>query len=572
MEKMEKIFFIIIVVFSLYSCNDDILDIDPTDRITETEVWTDAALIRAYHNELYSSIQDAKGPNIMAKATDEMCFNDMSRYPGPILNATLNPDNIGDRVEFQGGGSINTWSSDYNLIREILIFLDKMEHDEVLSEVERTVLVAEARVIRAFMYFRLIVRYGGVPIVEEIYDLDNIPEFTRNTMDECIAYIEEDIASAMSDLPNAIHADESDFGRVTQGACKALLSRMYLYMASPLFSPSNDLAKWQKAADAALDLIDDNTYSLHPDYTTLFNAESGSANDELIWSRNYTSINYHSQPMIMLGRRWGAYGGWGASAGISQNLVDDYDMINGEPAFNKVNFINTTVNPASNYDPQNPYANRDPRFYQSVNYDGTEYHGAILEKWVASDDETWGFDSYKESGDNPRSNYTLRKFMPGIEIDLNWSVNYTSPYTHFRLGEIYLNYAEAMFELGDEATCRQYINLIRARPTVDMPAISNTVTGENLRQRLYNERRIELAFEEHRYFDVRRWGIAQYTEVVDLYGLDIIKDVTTGVKTYTPIMLFDRAWDDRLNFIPIDRSEILITKGTITQTPGYEGL
>lgn len=567
---MKKIFYILIAALTLHSCSDDILDIQPQDRIAESAVWSDASLIRAYHNALYSGIQDAKGPNMMAKATDEMCFNNTNRYPGPILNATLTPDNITDRINFRGGGSVYTWRGDYSLIREVLVFIDKMESDNVLSEEERATLVAEARVIRAYMYFRLIARFGGVPIISEIYDLNSEYTITRNTIDECVAYIEEDIAAAMPHLPDAIHADEGNFGRVTQSAAKAILSRMYLYMASPLFNESNDMDKWQKAADAALDLIDDNLFSLHPDYTTLFNAPSGSANDELIWGRNYTVTNAHSQPMLMLGRRWGAYGGWGGAGGISQNLVDDYDMANGEPPFIKENFVNTTVNPASGYDPQNPYANRDPRFYQSVNFDGTEYHGATLEKWVASDESTWGYDSYKESGDNPRSNYTLRKFMPGEDTELNWNLPYTTPFTFFRLGEIYLNYAEAMFELGNEDVCRQYINLIRARPTVEMPPIPNTVTGEELRQRLYNERRIELAFEEHRYFDVRRWKIAPYTEVVDLYGMDIIKDVDTGEKTYSPIMLFDRAWDDRLYFVPIERSEIQITNGSISQTPGYE--
>ncbi|MEP3570043.1 MAG: RagB/SusD family nutrient uptake outer membrane protein, partial [Flavobacteriaceae bacterium] len=117
---------------------------------------------------------------------------------------------------------------------------------------------------------------------------------------------------------------------------------------------------------------------------------------------------------------------------------------------------------------------------------------------------------------------------------------------------------------------REYINLIRDRPTVEMPGLDASITGEDLRTRLYNERRIELAFEEHRYFDVRRWGIAPYTEAVDLYGIDIIKDINTDVKTYTPILLFDRNWDDKLNFIPIERSEILIGNGSLTQTPGYD--
>ncbi|MDO6809764.1 RagB/SusD family nutrient uptake outer membrane protein [Zobellia galactanivorans] len=566
---MKKILFIIAIGLSLYSCSDEILDIPPKDRIAESAVWSDAALIRSYHNQIYAGIDHSKGPNMMAKATDEMCFNDANRYPGPILNATLDPDNVTDRANFRGGGSVYTWDKDYEVVREILVFLDRMETDEVLTEDERKVLVAEARIIRAYMYSRLIVRFGGVPIIEDVLELDDELTFSRNTIDECVTYIEADIEAAMPDLPAVIYADEGEFGRVTQSAAKAILSRLYLHMASPLFNPSNDLAKWKKAADAAWDLIDDGYFSLHPDYTTLFNAPSGSPNNELIWGRNYTQTNAHDQPMYMLGRRWGAYGGWGGAGGISQNLVDDYEMINGEPPFIKVNHVNTTINPASGYDPQNPYANRDPRFYQSVNFDGTVFREETLEKWVASDESSWGFDSYKESGDNPRSNYTLRKFMPGTDTEpiLNWDINYTSPFHFFRLGEIYLNYAEAMFELGNEGVCREYLNYIRARPTVEMPPVPDSVTGEELRSRLYNERRIELAFEEHRYFDVRRWGIAQYTEAVDLYGMDIILDVDTGEKNYSPVLLFDRAWDDKLNFLPISRSEVQITG--VEQTPGY---
>ncbi|GAF02003.1 RagB/SusD family nutrient uptake outer membrane protein [Saccharicrinis fermentans] len=568
---MRKILISFIAIISLFSCSDTNLDLEPQDRIAENAVWVDVNLIRAYHNELYAGIQDAKGPNMMAKATDEMCFNNTSRYPGPILNATLNSDNVSDRAEFRGGGSVYTWRRDYSLVREIIIFLEKMESDVALDDDERAVLVAEAKVIRAYMYFRLIVRFGGVPIVTEAYDLDSEFNLSRNTIDECVAYIEKDLEEAMPYLPETIYADDSNFGRVSQSAAKAILSRMYLYMASPLFNEDNDLTKWQKAADAALDLIDDGYFSLHPDYTSLFNAPSGSVNNEIIWGRNYTTSNYHSQPMYMLGRRWGAYGGWGGAGGVSQNLVDDYDMINGEPAYVKVNHVNTTVNPASGYDPQKPYLNRDPRFYQSINFNGTEFRGVTLEKWVASDGTSWGYDSYKESGDNPRSNYTLRKFMPGLDIqsELTWETPFTSPFHFFRLAEIYLNYAEAMFELGDEDVCRDYINLVRARPTVNMPPIPDIIVGEELRTRLYNERRIELAFEEHRYFDVRRWMIAPYTEEVDLYGMDVIKDVNTEQLSYEPVMLFDRMWDDKLYFIPIETSEILKTNGSITQTPGY---
>jgi len=553
------------------SCNDDILDVGPTDRVAADAVWSDASLIKAYHNTLYTGIGTGNGRNMMAKATDEMAFKQSTSYPGPILDGTLTPDNVTNRVEFGGAGSVYTWNRDYSLIRKINVFLAEMETSDVLETSVKTRLIAEAKFIRAFMYFKLIVRFGGVPIIEDVYTLDNLPTLTRNTFDECVTFIETDLEDAIPGLDDAYHPGDSDFGRATKSACKALRSRMTLYLASPLFNTNNDRAKWQAAADAAFDLIDDGLFSLHPNYTTLFNAESGSANNELIFARNYTASNYHSQPMIYLGRRWGAYGGWGANGGISQNLVDDYDMANGEPAYLKENFVNTTINPASGYDDQNPYANRDPRFYQSVNFDGTEYHGATLEKWVSEDTNTWGFDSYRESGDNPESGYTLRKFMPGEEIVLDWSTPFTSPFIWFRYGEIYLNYAEAMFELGDEQTCRDYINLIRARPTVDMPPIPNTVTGEELRTRLYNERRIELAFEEHRYFDVRRWEIAKYTAEKDIMGMHIFKDTQgTNEKRYEPYVVFDRAWDEKLNFIPIESAEILRNNGSLTQTPGYE--
>ena len=570
MKKTVLLF--VVIGLSFCSCSDDILDIEPTDRVSESAVWSDAALIRAFHNQIYSGIDDAKGPNPLAKATDEIAWNSENRYPGPVLNNTLNPDNVTDRANFRGGGSIYTWRKDYEVIREVLVFLDRMETDEVLQADERERLVAEARVIRAYMYFRLMVRFGGVPIITEVLDQNSEFRFSRNTMDEVVAYVETEIAEAMPDLPLGMYADAADFGRVNQTVGKAILSRMYLYMASPLFSASNDREKWQKAADAAFDIIDDGFFSLHPDYTTLFNAPSGSANNELIWARNYSATNAHDFPMYMLGRRWGAFGGWGGGGGPSQNLVDDFEMSNGEPPFIRANHISTgTVNPASGYDPQNPYANRDPRFYQSVNYDGTEFREIILEKWVASDDLSWGFDSFRESGDNPRSNYTMRKFMPGTDTQpiLDFAINFTEPYHHFRLSEIYLNYAEAMFELGDEATCREYINLIRARPTVEMPPLPATITGEDLRDRLYNERRIELVFEEHRYFDVRRWRIAQFTESRNLFGMDIVKDIDTDVKTYTPVSLFNRAWDERLNFVPIERSDILISDGALEQTPGY---
>lgn len=337
-----------------------------------------------------------------------------------------------------------------------------------------------------------------------------------------------------------------------------------LYAASPLFNPSNDIQKWQKAADAAENLLTSD-YNLHPDYRQLFIQPSGSPNPEIIFARLFSATNFHQAPMHNLNRRYGAYGGWRASNGPSQNLVDDYDMINREPSFIYVN-DGKTINPVSGYDPDNPYDGRDPRFEASIIHDESVYRGDFFEIWVSTDGTTWGFDSYKQSGDNPRGGYVFKKFMPDEDVPLSWQTQYTNPWIHFRLAEICLNYAEAKFEFGDEAMCREYISKVRER--AGMPEIPATITGEDLRKRLYNERRIELALEGHRFFDVRRWKIAMDVENRPIIGMDIIRDPVTLKKTYTPVQLLERHFEEKMSLLPIEANEILRNDG-MEQNTGW---
>jgi hypothetical protein len=126
-----------------------------------------------------------------------------------------------------------------------------------------------------------------------------------------------------------------------------------------------------------------------------------------------------------------------------------------------------------------------------------------------------------------------------------------------------------MFELGDEGTAREYLSKVRARPGVNMPAIPATVTGEDLRQRIYNERRIELAFEEHRYWDVRRWKIAEDVENRPIYGIDIFKS-PNGNLQYVPVLLLKRTFLPKMYLLPVQTSEINRNEGSLTQTPNWE--
>jgi hypothetical protein len=565
-DNMKKLI-ICLAILSLVSCKKGILDIEPLDRVSEETLWSDANLVRAYETELYNAIPHGFGIHAMlSKHTDEAVNTTPSgQPPNNFARGTWNGDNITSSANGDNGW-LYYWDRGYQYVRKINIFLDQLATNKVELP-EKARLIAEAKFIRAYVYFLLLERYGGVPIVDKTYKLGETVSFTRSTIDETVAYIDKALTEAIPDLPQKYAANDPNFGRATKDAALALRSRLFLYAASPLYSPTKDVTKWQKAADAALAVIG-RGYSLYPDYKTAFNRPSGQANDELIFARNFTVANGHQAPMHNLGRRYQAYGGWWASNGPSQNLVDDYEMTNGIAPFTFTGSgktVTKTLNVASGYNPQQPYANRDPRFDASVIHDESTFKGDFYEMWVASDGKTYGFDSYKQSSDNPRCGYILRKFMPEDQ-PLNWQTIYTIPWPLFRLGEIYLNYAEAKFELGDEATAREYLNKVRARPSVNMPPIPATVTGDALRQRIYNERRVELAFESHRFWDIRRWKIAIDIENRPLYGMDIIKNVTTGVKTFTPFKQLEHVYDEKMNWIPIETNELRRNPG-ITSAP-----
>jgi hypothetical protein len=554
----------------LASCKRNVLDIDPQNAISENSVWQDESLIKAYHNELYNAIPHGFYIHMYSKFSDE-AYNSAPCCGADLFKLnTYNPDNIaGANNGDQWGGYMYYWNQGYTYLRKVNVFLDKMAAPGALDFTDKKRLIAEAKFIRAFIYFNLLERFGGVPIITQAYERTDIGSvtFKRNTIDECVAFIQTNIDEALPDLPAKYASTEANYGRATKDASYALASRLWLYAASPLFNTSNDKAKWQKAAAAAAVFTENNDrgFSLYPNYRNLFNQNSGAPQSEYIFTRNFTTSTFQQAPANNLGRRYGAYGGWWASNGPSQNLVDDYDMVNGQPAF-LWNGNTKTINPASGYDPNHPYWNRDPRFEASILHDSSVFQGTALEMWVSTTGTQFGYDSWKQSSDNPRSSYWLRKFMPESQ-PISFSERYTIPWPHFRLAEIYLNYAEAKFELGDEAKCREYINKVRAR--VSLPAIPASVTGEALRQRLYNERRIELAFESHRFFDVRRWKIANVTENRPIYGMDVFKDMNTGVKTYSPVLLLQKnPYQEKLNFLPIETAEIR-RNPDLTQSPGY---
>jgi hypothetical protein len=402
---------------------------------------------------------------------------------------------------------------------------------------------AEMRFIRAYTYANLIWRYGGVPIVTNLFELGGDYSVTRSSYDDCVTYICSELDDVIADLPAKEPANQ--LGRASGDAAKALKSRVLLYAASPLNNSNKDLTKWQKAADAAGALLSAG-YLLNDDYQHIFMQD----NSEIIFGRYFTQANSHY--MHQWNGRNGS-DGWGGNC-PTQNLVDDYEM---------VTTGKLPADPTSGYDPANPYMNRDPRFYASILYDGA--------MWMGRETETFngGLDSPQSSiqaWNSSLTGYFLKKFIADDIPPSGSTLMPKNPYIFFRYGEILLNYAEAKFELGDEPTARTYVNMIRSRKGVNMPPI--TATGDALRQAIYHERRIELAFEGHRFFDVRRWKIATVTENRNLSAIKITK-LGNGLKTYETVNLLSRNFADKHYLLPIPYAEITRSKGTLTQNPGY---
>lgn len=554
---------IILALFSFASCSD-VLDISPLDKIADTEVWKDASTVRLYMNATYATAfpQGLYRNTQIGHATDEMHSIKGSVNYVRITKGELTPDNVGDL----NANVMNNWKQAFTTIRSVNVFLEKMT-TSTIDETVKAGMIAEMKFIRAHQFAQLIWRYGGVPLITEVFELDDDFARERDSYDACVTFIVDELDAVIGALPDK--QPDASMGLVSSDAARALKSRVLLYAASSLNNPANDLTKWQAASDAAKTLIN-TRYSLNTDYRTTFIAQ----NNEIIFARYFTqAAAVSADPASMLpmelhfqvGRNGDR--GWGSDT-PTQNHVDAYEMANGLPI----------TDGASGYDPANPYVGRDPRFYATILHDGAVWMNRATETFFSGETGVTGGKDTNQGPFDPQnatqSGYYTKKFLQEEVPPLQGStIRATSPWIMFRYAEILLNYAEAEYMLGHEDEARTHLNLVRKRNGVNMPDVTDG--GAPLLARIQNERRIELAFEGHRFFDVRRWKIATVTESTDIMGVTI-KKMANGTKTREPRLLIDRpTWNDRLYLLPIPRAEInrSIDKVTgepkLAQNPGY---
>ena len=405
---------------------------------------------------------------------------------------------------------------------------------------------AEAHIVRAYYYFELLKRYGGVPLVTHTFKITDNTNVTRSAYNDIVNFIITEIDNNLSELQlNWKNSSYSDFdGRFSQGSALALKSRVLLYAASPLHNPSNDMQKWNNALLATAAVIHLNQYSLEagPNFINYFSLNSTLTSNETIWairSPQDNSLEKNNYPIATPG----------GSSGIcpSQNLVADFEYIG----------------PAN---PSDPYANRDPRLAQYVVTQGSFWNNRTI------DNSPGGTDDMTRPNTS-KTGYYLKKFLsPNLDLLNNQAVVHNC--VIFRYAEILLNYAEAMNEVyGPDnnpgvlpMTAKEALNLVRNRS-----GLSNVLTSDLtiFRLAVKHERRIELAFEDHRYWDLLRWKDAEAILNQPIQGIVVTKN-QNGTPNYQVKNIGTRIFDaSKMYYYPIPQTEISKSKGVLTQNPNW---
>lgn len=522
----------------------DVLDVSPLDSYTEENIFNDAKLTEAYVTYNYVLPRNGWSRSSLRYACDESMENFNWGNIHQVNKGGLTPDQF---------GGLDIWSSYYSNIKNINIFFNNIDKVNTIDDPDRSYLIGEATFFRAYYYMELINNYGGVPLITRTFELDD-PEMmvTRDSYQTCADFVISEFQKAADLLPTKFTG--SDFGRATKGAALAMKARMQLYAASPLWNTTNDVNKWREAAKTCEEVMALG-YSLDPDYAGLFHNPQS---PEIIFQRLYNTEFGHWYDGY---NSTNGFQGWSCTV-IPQEMVDSYELEDGTMPTADI-YANAT---------SDPWAGRDPRLYASIVCDGQQFRGREVEFWVNEDGTKGGLDSEFgiQSWNYSKSHYIIRKFMDeNLSLPM-FSERGKQPWIYCRLAEIYLNYAEAKFHMGDEQVARDYVNKIRQRARGGKAGILPDVTesGDALLAKIQHERKIELAFEEHRFYDVRRWKIAEQTDNGMLHGIKIVKH-DDGTKSYKFYDLQERAFVAPANYLlPIPNYERR-KNDLLEQNPGY---
>lgn len=557
--KLKNIFLSALAVVTLASCGSKMdykeFSIYDTEYMQKKFERTGGILSTIYA-DLDSDFGNYDGATL-ASATDEAIYSHDGNSIESFFNGAWGPTNANSSI----------WTTCYHGIAYCNLFLDEftdltfddysLDKNYLAEMYQYNNYQWEARFLRAYFYFELVRQYGDVPLITENMSAEEASVQPRTPADEVFKFIDDECA-AIKDYITKDYGDLGELamspannGRANNLAVLALRARAALYHASPLFNSSNDKSLWQKAVDLNKAVIDSCTargMKLSNDYGVLFdglnNWKDANATGEIIFGRRMPTANRTFETNNFPVGITGAGAGGGGGNCPSLNLVEAYE----DKAVDK-------------------------RFAQTIACNGDSWPNANtvpLETFIG------GINGMPTAFATPTGYYLKKYVTASAQISGNNASTYTHVWVTFRLGEFYLNLAEAIFNLtgsgytapsgySSSATAAYYINTVRRR--AGLAALPKDLNPADFKTKYENERFVELAFEGHRFFDVRRWKEGdKYFKTIR--GMRITKNAD-GSFTETPYTVQTRLWEDKMNLFPIPQSEIMKSGGVLTQNTGW---
>lgn len=610
MKNLLKFIMCLLFLWSLVSCNEDFLDQTQTTDLDENKVFSDSAYTAGFLTQIYVDVGfdtdldrfngwGTKGGGLQV-ASDEAEFIQSNAISTGMMFATgtVNPVTV----------TTDVWEKCYRNIRRANLFMKKVDGAPIVESVKQQY-KSEARALRAWYYFILLRHYGGIPLIgDKVYGMGDEIKTTRNTFAECVNYIVSECNSILDSNTLSPRMRGRNNGRVSEAFCHGLISRVLLYAASPLFNgsgfgtdetrellgyPDYDKNRWKDALDAARKALtmtgnfrlfdypmnDQGKYEpgfgfyaifFPPDFNNITEYEGqtfdGGAYCELIFekkgSEGTTVMSFLDPPSC---------GGRGDAGYIYKDLADAFPMIDGKPIGES----------AYTFDPLRPNVNRDPRFANTVIYDSCKVYSGGDANHIVYTRQGYGATMDAVHSGTPTGFY-IRKM-----INRNCAANYwvAPPQNRplIRYAEILLNYAEAANEfygpdyteyLGEqEMSVYTALKLIRKRAGINagingMYGLKPNMTQEEMREAIRLERRLELAFEGFRFFDVRRWMIAEQTDNAMMHGLEITGE-SNGSKSWREFNVRKHVFRKGMYFWPIPYQET-VKSPDLLQNPFYD--
>lgn len=574
------VMFCLLGVISIVSCNkENFLDQTQTTTLNEQTVFADSAYTMNFLNGIYANVGFSTNPYRFSNYSGTMPGLDAScdEAEGYISG------NSNTFIQFASGTvnadivSKDAWQTSYANIRAVNMFLKNLPGARFANQLKIRV-KAEARFLRAWYYFTLLEHYGGIPLVgDTLYTSSSSISESRNTFEDCVNYIVQECDTAASYLPWIETGNE--YGRVNKGACLGLKARVLLYAASPLFNgggiavteplksitgyPTYDKERWNKAQNAALDLISSGQYSLVVDNNTA----PGYGFYSVFLKRKSSELIFASMksPNRDLEDNWLPPSTMGSPVAFPYlELVNAFGMNNGLPI----------TDPASNYDPNNPYLNRDPRFDYTFIHDQTpvmrrpEIQKFPVYIYIDATDPnriTSGVDAVRKG---TLTGYYIYKMVDQTVAPQWFNTLSQRCMPLIRYAEILLDFAEARNEYLDAPDDQVYgaVEAIRQRAGLSPYQLPAGLSQSDMRKAIQEERQRELAFEGHRFWDVRRWKIATETQNRMMHGTEPTK-TSLGI-TYKTFDVRVHNFVDKMYLWPIPQSEVSKSP-LLLQNPGY---